>query len=160
MLRSPFISVLFRRIIDFRVLVCLFGAKVKITSWKNVSAPRNIPAVKECFFLPKERLPRTCLFAPAKSGAAHTLLWFSQYPGLSFTSLCFEVGYCMVMSLKQKKITFKPRIKLIEPQHIYVTVFWCNIQNTQNRIWTTNLLNYEIWTALLISHVNNGGSSD
>lgn len=32
MLRSPFISVLFRRIIDFRVLVCLFGAKVKITS--------------------------------------------------------------------------------------------------------------------------------
>ena len=47
------------------------------------------------------------------------MLWFNFILGLNFIFLCFWVWYCMIMSLKQKKIKFKPRIKLNQ-QHILV----------------------------------------
>ena len=40
------------------------------------------------------------------------LKWFNFVLGLNFIFFCFGVWYCTVMILKQKKIKFKPRIKL------------------------------------------------
>ena len=40
------------------------------------------------------------------------MLWFNFILALNFIFLCFWVCYCMIMILKQKKIKFKPRIKL------------------------------------------------
>ena len=45
------------------------------------------------------------------------MLWFNFIPSLIFISLCFWVWLCMITSLKQREIKFKPRIKFIEPQH-------------------------------------------
>ena len=40
------------------------------------------------------------------------LKWFNFVLGLNFIFFCFGVWYCTVTILKQKKIKFKPRIKL------------------------------------------------
>ena len=40
------------------------------------------------------------------------VLWFNFILGLNFIFFCLWVWQCMIMSLKQKKIKFKPRIKL------------------------------------------------
>ena len=40
------------------------------------------------------------------------MLWFNFILGLNFNFFCFWVRKCMIMSLKQKKRKFKPRIKL------------------------------------------------
>ena len=40
------------------------------------------------------------------------MLWFNFILGLYLIFLCFGVWQCMVMSVKQRKLKFKPRIKL------------------------------------------------
>ena len=40
------------------------------------------------------------------------VLWFNFNLGSNFIFFCFWVLYCMIMSLKQRKIKFEPRIKL------------------------------------------------
>ena len=47
------------------------------------------------------------------------MLSFNFILGLNFISLCFWVWQCMVMSLKQREIKFKPRIKLNHNIYIY-----------------------------------------
>ena len=48
------------------------------------------------------------------------MLWFNFILGLNIISLCFGSWLCIVMSLKSKKIIFKPRIEL--NPNIYVVV--------------------------------------
>ena len=40
------------------------------------------------------------------------MLWFKFILGLNFIFFCFCILLCMIMSLKQRKIKFEPRIKL------------------------------------------------
>ena len=40
------------------------------------------------------------------------MLWFSFFPGLNFISLCFKLIIRHYHIQKQRKIKFKPRIKL------------------------------------------------
>ena len=53
-----------------------------------------------------------CSVRPPKRSATMYVLWFNFILGLNFLFFCFWVWLCMIMSLKQKKIKFKPRIKL------------------------------------------------
>ena len=48
------------------------------------------------------------------------MLWFNFILGLNIISLCFGSWLCIVMSLKSKKIKFKPTIEL--NPNIYVVV--------------------------------------
>ena len=48
------------------------------------------------------------------------MLWFNFILGLNFIFLCFGVWLCILMSLKSKKIKFKPRVEL--NPNIYVVV--------------------------------------
>ena len=53
-----------------------------------------------------------CSVRSPKRSATMYVLWFNFILRLNFIFFCFWVWLCMIMSLKQKKIKFKPRIKL------------------------------------------------
>ena len=53
-----------------------------------------------------------CSVRSPKRSATMYVLGFNFILGLNFIFFCFWVWLCMIMSLKQKKIKFKPRIKL------------------------------------------------
>ena len=53
--------------------------------------------------------------------SAHVYVVVQFHPWFKFIFLCFGVWLCMIISLKQRKIKFKPRIK-IEPKHIHQEV--------------------------------------
>ena len=46
-----------------------------------------------------------------------SLLWFNFILGLNFIFFCFKLINIQYYTQKEKKLKFKPRIKLIEPQH-------------------------------------------
>ena len=53
-----------------------------------------------------------CSVRSPKRSATMYVLGFNFILGLNFIFFCFWVWLCMIMSLKQKKVKFKPRIKL------------------------------------------------
>ena len=55
------------------------------------------------------------------------ILWFSYVLGLNFIFLCFWVWQYIIMSLKQRKIKFEPRIKL---NHNTYSLLWRAIRIT------------------------------
>ena len=46
------------------------------------------------------------------AGTVMYMLWFNFILGLNVISLCFGYGNNMIMSLRQREIKLKPRIKL------------------------------------------------
>ena len=61
------------------------------------------------------------------------LSWFNFILGLNFIFLYFWEQWCMVMSLKQKKVQFKPRIKLNHNKSIKKTTDIFNVTLRQQK---------------------------
>ena len=66
-----------------------------------------------------------CSVRSPKRSATMYVLWFNFILGLNFIFFCFWVWLCMIMSLKQKKVKFKPRIKLNHTTHAFAQLFQC-----------------------------------
>ena len=55
------------------------------------------------------------------------MLWFNFILGLNAIFLYFWVSLCMIMSLKQRNVKFKPRIKLNQNMYLYLLGTNCYI---------------------------------
>ena len=62
------------------------------------------------------------------------MLWFNFVPGLNFIFFCFGVWEYMIMSLKQRKINFEPRIK--SNHNIYICVIFAKTYPLRFRLNT------------------------
>ena len=80
------------------------------------------------------------------------LPWFNFILGLNFIFFYFWEQCCMVMSLKQKKVQFKPRIKLNHNKSIKKTTDMLNVTLRQQYFYFSPTINWTFFQNHLSCH--------
>ena len=82
-------------------------------------------------------------FITKQSIVLEYILWFNLILGLSFICLCVGVWQCVIMSLKQGEVKFKPRIKLNHNIFLFKKSIWVLVELVRSRTQNFTIIDQE-----------------